>query len=214
MFWIVLAAQLSAPISIGGRIPDIRTVFSADDMPVYVQQAGITRFVPTRTTVGPDGRPQDCGVERTSGDAKLDVYTCAIILRRAKFEPAKWLDGSPAYAIVRSPVTWSVNGAPSDGEVEKAYPPDMTLSVNRLPPGAGKSVRLALMLAVDENGRVLSCDQSLPASREFHTKTFPQLLPIACQQMESQFIALPAKDSSGKPVRSVQNASVAFSTGE
>jgi hypothetical protein len=182
-------------------------------MPAYVQEAGITRFVATRTTVRPDGRPQDCTVDPTSGDAKLDAYTCAIILRRAKFEAAKWIDGSPAYGVIRAPVIWSVGGPPSDSEIEKAYPPDMTLSVNRLPAGAGKSVKLALMLAVDESGRVVSCDQRLPGFTAVRAKTFPELLPIACQQMKSQFIALPAKDAAGKAVRSVQTASVVFTTG-
>jgi len=34
---------------------------------------------------------------------------------------------------------------------------------------------------------------------------------VACQQISSQFTAIPAKDRSGKQVRSVQSASVLFS---
>jgi hypothetical protein len=158
-------------------------------------------------------RTQDCAAERSSGDAKLDLYTCAIILKRAKFEPAKWVDGSPAYAIVRAPVTWAVAGEPSESEVEKAYPPDMTLTVNQLPAGAGKRVKLGLMLAVNESGRIVGCDQRLPPSRDVHARTFPELLPIACQQLTGRFTALAAKDGSGMAVRSVQTASVVFSTG-
>jgi hypothetical protein len=213
MIWIILAARLSVPLAIGVPIPDVRAIFSADDMPAYVQSAGVTRFVSTRTTVRPDGALQDCAAERGSGDAKLDLYTCAIILKRAKFEPAKWVDGSPAYAIVRAPVTWAVDGEPSESEVEKAYPPDMALTVNQLPAAAGKRVELSLMLAVNESGQIVGCDQRLPASRDVHVKTFPKLLPIACQQMTSKFTALPAKDRSGKAVRSVQTASVVFITG-
>jgi hypothetical protein len=213
MLWIILAAQLSLPVAIGVPIPDVRVIFSPDDMPGYVQSAGITRFVSTRTTIRPDGAPQDCAAERSSGDAKLDLYTCAIILKRAKFEPAKWVDGSPAYAIVRAPVTWAVAGEPSESEVEKAYPPDMTLTVNQLPAGAGKRVKLGLMLAVNESGRIVGCDQRLPASRDVHARTFPELLPIACQQLTGRFTALAAKDGSGMAVRSVQTASVVFSTG-
>jgi hypothetical protein len=212
MLWIILAAQLSMPVATGLSIPDVRAIFSADDMPTYVQEAGITRFVPTRTTVRSDGTAQDCGVERTSGDAKLDLYTCAIILKRAKFEPAKWIDGTPVYAIVRVPITWSIGGAPAESEVQKAYPPDLELSVNHLPARAGKRVHLALMLAVDESGRVVSCGQWLPAWKHAHPKVYPELLQIACQQMTSQYTAVPPKDVSGKPVRSVQSASVVFST--
>jgi len=212
MFWLVLAAQLSTPVPLGVSSPDVRGIFSVDDMPGYVEAAGITRIVGTRTTVGLDGVPQDCAAEQSSGDPKLDLYTCAIILRRAKFAPAKWLDGSPAYAIVSFPVTWAINAPPSDSEVEKASPPQMTLTVNQLPPGAPKQVRLSLMLAVDASGRIVQCEQWMPASTHTHPKAYPELLPIACQQMTSQFTALPAKDRTGAPVRSVQTATVVFTS--
>jgi TonB family protein len=212
MFWIAFAAQFSLPVPIGLPFPDVRAVFSPDDMPAYVQIAGINRFVATRTTVRPDGTVQDCTVEQDSGDAKLDAYTCAIIVRRAKFQPAKWVDGSTAYGVIRAPVIWAIGGPPSKSEVQKAYPPDIELSVTRLPAGADRRTSLALMIVVDENGRVVGCDERPKVPRD-HTKTFPELVPIACQQMMNEFTAVPAKDASGKPVRSVQTASVVFSTG-
>ena len=213
MLWIVLATQLSLPVPLGVPFPDVRAVFSSEDMPAYVQIAGINRFVSTRTTVRPNGTTQDCTVEGGSGDAKLDAYTCSIILQRAKFQPAKWVDGSPAYAVLRVPVTWSIGGPASNRELQKAYPPDLDLSVTRLPAGADRRTSLALMIAVDENGRVVGCKQRPKVSRRDHTKTFPELVPIACEHMMNKFTAIPAKDASGKRVRSVQIASVAFSTG-
>src|ERR1700745_4289528 len=76
MLWIVFAAQLSLPVPVG--MPDVRAVFSANDMPAHVQSAGVDRFVATRTTVRPDGTVQDCRVERASGDPALDALTCSI----------------------------------------------------------------------------------------------------------------------------------------
>ena len=216
MFWIAFAAQLSSaslPVPLGFPLPDVRAVFSADDMPAYVQIAGINRIVATRTTVRPDGTVQDCTLERGSGDAKLDAYTCAIIVRRAKFQPAKWVDGTPAYGVIRVPVTWAIGGPPSKSEVQEAYPADMELSVTRLPAGADRRTSLALMIVVDENGRVVACNERPKVSLKDHTKTFPELAPIACEQMMNEFTAIPAKDASGKPMRSVQTASVVFSTG-
>jgi hypothetical protein len=214
MLWIVLAAQLSLPVALGLRFPDVRAVFSSDDMPAYVQMEGITRFVPTRTTVGPDGTPQDCTVERSSGDSKLDAYTCSIIMHRAKFQAAKWVDGSPAFGVVRAPVTWAIGQEPPENKVQRAYPADMDLAVDRLPAGAGRQTGLRLMIAVDENGRLVGCSQAPPVSERDHTKTFPQLVSIACQRMVSQYTAIPAKDASGKPVHSVQTASVVFIAGK
>lgn len=213
MLWIVLAAQLSLPVPLGVPLPDVRAVFSSKDMPAYVQIKGVNRFVSTRTTVRPNGTTQDCKVERGSGDPKLDAHTCSIILRRAKFRPAKWVDGSPAYAVLRVPVTWSIGGPASERELQKAYPPDLDLSVTRLRAGADRRTRLALMIAVDENGRVVGCKERPKVSRRDHTKSFPELAPIACQHMMNRFTAIPAKDASGKPVRSVQTASVVFSAG-
>lgn len=212
--WIVLAVQLSLPIAVGLPLPDVRAVFSADDMPAYVQQAGVTRFVQTRTTVAADGTPQDCGAEKGSGDPKLDAYTCAIILNRAKFQPARWVDGSPVYAVLRVPVTWAIGAEPSKTENEQAYPADMEVSVSRLPEGAGERTSLSLMIAVDETGRLVSCGQALPTSSHFHAKVFPELVHIACQQLTAQFTAIPARDAKGKPVRSVQTATVTFNSGK
>jgi TonB family protein len=213
MFWILFAAQLSLPVTIGLRFPDVRSVFTADDMPAYVQIAGITRFVPTRITVSSDGKLQDCSVEPASGDAKLDALTCLIILKRAKFEPATWIDGSAAFGVLRVPVTWAIGSPPSNDEYRRAYPAEMELMVNRLPPGAHRRADVSLMIAVDENGRVVGCSERPPVSPRDHAKRFPQLVPVACQQMTGGFTAVPARDAGGRPVRSVQNAAVAFSIG-
>jgi hypothetical protein len=207
MIWIALAAQLSLPV------PDVRVFFSYEDMPAYVVREGVNRFVSTRTTIRPDGTPQDCTEERGSGDAKLDALTCLIILKRAKVQPAKWVDGSATYAVVRVPVTWSVGGPPSESEIQKAYPPDLDITINRLPSGAHNRTRLDLMIAVNEVGRVVGCGDA-PKAKWDHTKAFPDLVPLACQQMATQFTAIPAKDPAGKQVRSVQTASVVFSTGQ
>src|SRR5262245_48298994 len=136
MWWIAVAGQLSNAVPVGLPFPDVRAVFTTNDMPAHVQAAGITRFVLTRLTVGPGGNLQDCAVERPSGDGQLDATTCRIFSKRArKFQPAKWVDGSAAYGVIRVPVTWAIGGEPSKHDLELAYPPDMELTVNRLPPG-------------------------------------------------------------------------------
>jgi hypothetical protein len=213
MLSVAALAQLSLPVVVGSGTADIRSVFTADDMPAYVQIAGTTRFVPTRTVVAADGTLQSCGVERGSGDPNLDTLTCLIISKRAKFAPAKWLDGSPAYGVLSVPVIWAIGSPPSKEETLRAVPPDVELTVNQLPKGAGRRAEVLLVLAVDESGRVVGCDQRPPSSRHDHTRRFPELVPVACDQMLKTFTTVPARDSAGKAVRSVQNASVDFSTG-
>lgn len=204
MFWIMLAAQLAAPAPINPE-----SIVSYHDFPAEALRRGISRFVAFRVTVRPDGSVQDCTIERPSGDPKLDVFSCALMLKRAKFEPAKWIDGTPAYGVFRSSFDWTVGGYPSEKKLERAVPADMDLSVNMLPPGAGTTAKVAVQIAVDEKGRVLGCEDRPPLPHEL-TKHFAELVPIACQRMVSEFTAVPAKDASGEPVRSAQDATILF----
>lgn len=206
MLWIALAAQLSMPTPI-----DVFRVFSPEDMPTKVQIAGINRFVPTRTTIGPDGKAQSCGWDHSSGDGDLDRLSCAIILKRAKFKPATWLDGSAAYAVLYASVTWTIGGSASDKELRRAYPPDAEVTVSQMPSGVHSPTSVQVMIAVDENGHVAGC-QELTWSFKGRGPVQPaELVRIACDQMKD-YRAIPPKDPTGKPARSVQNAIVSFST--
>lgn len=213
MFLIIAASQLSLPAVFGTPYPEVAAVFSPDDMPAYVQINGITQFVLTRTTIAPNGTTQDCVAERSSGDPKLDALTCSIILRRAKFRPAKWIDGSPAYSIARGPITWAIGSPPSEREHRKAFPPDLELKVDQLPKGVGRKAGIALMIAVDENGTIVECGDVPPIFRGPPAKFFPELTALACRKAVSDLRPVVARDPSGKPVRSVQRASVLFTVG-
>jgi hypothetical protein len=206
---MLLAAQLSLPMAVGLTAPG-HPVFSSSDMPAYFAARNLTRFVRTRTTVAADGTAQNCVAERSGGDAYLDARTCAIIMQRAKFAPARWIDGSPVYGVLRVDVVWGY--LPPGFDLRPDFPADMDVFVNRLPRGARKAATVDVMIAVDDAGRVRGCGEATSPLR--HGKTFPELVPIACQQLTEQFTAVPAKDATGKPVRSVQSASVDFKTGK
>lgn len=210
MLWIALAAQLSVPVPANNRLRDVRAVFSFDDFPAFLLTAGVSRTVYTRTTVRPDGSIQNCVAETTSGDPKLDAYTCAIIVKRARFLPARWIDGSPAYGVIRVPVSWTIgNGPPSEAEVLRSHVPDLELSVNRLPKGAHKITAVSVQVGADENGRVVSCVEYPPITNQ-RGRYFPELVPMACEQATKTLSVHPPLDPSNKPVRSVQTASVHF----
>jgi hypothetical protein len=140
----------------------------------------------------------------SSGDSALDAYTCGIIVKRAKFLPAKWTDGSPAYAVVRAPVTWAINNSPSPPEA------DVLLSVNQLPKGARSLVDVSVEIAADENGHLLTCAEYSAVQATRSKRRFPELVAVACQQVMASFTASPPLDASGKTVRSVQSVSVQF----
>lgn len=216
MFWIALAAQMTLPVALGTPYGDVRQVFSPDDMPAYVELAGESRIIRTRTTVRTDGLIQSCIVEERSGDDKLDAYTCSLILKRAKFRPATWTDGSPVYGVIRVPVIWAIGDIrPSDADafsaiVFNAIVPDMELSVNRLPKGAHSPVGVGLLVAAEADGRVVTCIGYLPPGSKKPKGYFPELIPIACQQVMSKLKVPPPLDADGKPMRSVQTVAVNF----
>ncbi|MDJ0979313.1 MAG: energy transducer TonB [Erythrobacter sp.] len=64
-------------------------------------------FVGYTLLVNAEGRATDCAVTRTSGDRALDVETCALLLRGARFKPATNGKGQPIKGRYASAVTWT-----------------------------------------------------------------------------------------------------------
>ena len=209
MFLFALSAQLSLPTVTNERVHDVRAIFGSDDFPAFLLNEGATAFVVyTRTTVRPDGTTQGCVAETSSGNAKLDEYTCQLIVRRAKFLPARWDDGSAAYGVIRFPVRWMTRPGPVPTALD-----DLDLSVNQLPKGADLPVGVSLQVAADEKGHVVSCTER-PLALNTHEKHFPELVALACQQATASLVLTPPVDASGKPVRSIQSVSVDFKVGK
>ena len=200
---LAAAAQLSAP-----QGTDIRTVFSDRDMPLEYMPSEGDLSVGVRLTVRPDGKVQGCEIEYPSGLDRLDLHTCKIVKRRARYAPASAQRGTPAYAVYRTTVRWVVTGFATPRRLE--YPADLTLTVNQLPAGVESPLVVGLTFAVDEQGRASSCAaQPLPSRAKPYD---PEIVNLACDQLAKTYVAIPAKDDSGKPVRSVQTGTVAFST--
>ncbi|WP_260581006.1 energy transducer TonB [Sphingopyxis sp. PET50] len=55
-------------------------------------QPGIVRF---RLSVGPDGKPTECHIQRSTNSKGFDDAVCKGVMRRARFEPALDKDGQP-----------------------------------------------------------------------------------------------------------------------
>jgi len=52
-------------------------------------------YVIIHYTVGPDGRPRDCRVARSSGNAEVDQITCRLAIERFRYRPAIDGNGNP-----------------------------------------------------------------------------------------------------------------------
>ena len=64
-------------------------------------------FVGYTLLVNAEGRATDCAVTLTSGDRALDVETCNLLLRGARFEPATNAKGEPVKGRYASSVLWT-----------------------------------------------------------------------------------------------------------
>jgi hypothetical protein len=203
LFWTAVAVDLNAPVPVR-----FGSWFSPSDMPESVMKRGTGLWlVPIRINVGPNGQVQSCEVELTSGIADLDKVTCRVIMRRAKFGPAR-TGGIPSYGVYRTSVRWLIADAPFDHS--KVSSPDIDLTVQRLPSTVRSPALVTVMFAVDAQGRKSSC--RVDDSKEMQPPVnHPALVAIACEQVMSQYEARPAKDAAGMPVASVQNALVRFS---
>jgi hypothetical protein len=207
MLWIALTAHLSAPVP-----TNLKDWFGASDVPTFLEDRGTGLWwVGIKITVRPDGVVQNCGVETTSRIRDLDRLTCQVALARAKFIPARQSDGSPVYGVYRTSVKWVIADAPFD--TSKLSNPDLELSVQGLPSGVKSPSIARVMFAVDEKGQMSSCIAE-PTKTYENAENIPELVSVACEQLGEAFKPVPAKDSSGGLVPSVQDATVKFSVGK
>ena len=193
MLWIALAAQLTAarPVDPAGWFKDTNWQQLIPGKKVF----GLELF---RVTVTPEGKPQDCKIEVTAGTPELDKLTCEQVMARGQFKPARWADGTRAYAVYRNNVLW----ADADS-FDYQRPMDVRIEVNDLPRGMHSPVDFSVDFAVAADGKISQCET---ADRTID----PALVSIACDQVTQSYPAVPARDAGGRPVASIQNVKVAF----
>jgi hypothetical protein len=209
MFLLALAAQFSLPILANPGVSNIGGLIDFDDFPFYMyHQARANLTVYTRTTVRPDGKIDNCLVPRSSSDRARDAFTCQLNVKRAKVLPAKWMDGSAVYGVLRVPIRWSISEYPEKEPIVA----DLELSADHLPEGAESKTRLSLQVAADESGHLVSCAEWISANDT--RKHFPELVEAACQKATASLVLFAPVDASGKPVRSIQSVSVHIKLGK
>ncbi len=95
-----------------GQRPSVirRTTLRGRDYPRAVIQNWPSRApVFVRVRVQLDGRATDCTVDRSSGDAVVDQWTCRLVEQKVRFRPARDDQGRPYvdwYGYVQSPVNF------------------------------------------------------------------------------------------------------------
>jgi TonB family protein len=83
------AAPAEAPRQRARSADSLVTLFSDADYPASAVRNREQGAVAFRLKVGADGRPAGCSVTSSSGSTILDTTTCALLMERARFEPAR-----------------------------------------------------------------------------------------------------------------------------
>lgn len=162
-------------------------------------ERGRTRF---RLVVTPDGAPYRCDVLTSSGHADLDQQTCALMMHRSEFHPAKGADGQAVYGTFTSSGIWQLPGMPS---VAPEPISDLDLTVLALPKSVRTPAKIRVGLLIRPDGTIQDCK---PKQDDKKTAI---LGSAACRQAKALSRVAPILDTQNNPVYSVQDMEISFS---
>lgn len=194
-------AQGASPALLRAAIPKAnpRDWIVPDDMPKEIVGQRVHITVSFDLTVGPDGTVSRCDADPSSGAAVVDQTTCLLLMKRARFVPARDEQGVSAYGVFRSYVIWDA----SNQNWRQPIQTDVVLALNKFPPKLHPPIIISPTIMVDATGHVTRCE---PGDSE----AAKALGAIACRQVTAEWSAPVAKGVDGKLVASIQNVTVGF----
>ncbi|AOF97487.1 hypothetical protein BSY17_2148 [Sphingobium sp. RAC03] len=150
--------------------------------------------------ISPNGMPLKCNVTRSSNFDDLDKQSCTLLMRRARFTPARDIDGNAAHTYYRGFMYWSFSRP-----TPLVYAPDIDLQVDKLPGGA-KEKTVSILVQTDLDGHVVACN--LAKSEDNEPKN---LVAVACKEAATMS-PMPVRDGDGRSVTAVRPLKVSFAT--
>ncbi|WBY09007.1 TonB family protein [Sphingomonas sp. 7/4-4] len=206
MGWMLLAAigfLQAAEVPKGALATPLRLksapgswVTSADYPPKAVakRKSGKVHFT---LTIDTTGKPDSCHITWTSGFAELDQYSCALLLARARFSPARDAAGNPIRATFSSKFGWEMPNNPNPQDVPGI---DLVVEVAKLPAGYVKPALARVHFT--KSGKPDSCRVEATSGNVAIDKA-------ACEQVMLQAPA-PTEGIKGGPVFDTRMALVTF----
>jgi len=153
-------------------------------------------------TVNSYGGVSGCKVVKVVGAAGMGDLTCDLLRVRARFDPARDPSGRRLWGIYRTRIIW---WAPEDDMAKDWRPPadaNYQVTVDALPSSAKRPAVAWIQFAVDKTGQASGCNGVSEADED---REFAQL---ACERLGPTFKSEAALDRGGRPVDSVQTATV------
>ncbi|HUG46537.1 MAG TPA: hypothetical protein VMK31_08535 [Sphingomicrobium sp.] len=198
---LVAAAAAIAPI------PDMTTDWWSNyyDTPSKGLAPGELSVVVAEITVNKRGSFAGCVGRVYTGNPKMGPYVCSRLKLRALFKPARANDGSKVYGIYRKLIiVANVN------EDTRFKAPRFGIHI---PASGGRASDnpFEIQFYVGANGQMSDCSlvDSVGINLERHKQIIdPALVQAACAEVLTQLKPVPARDSKGNAVPSVQNGLV------
>ena len=106
--WNVGTAHADRIATRATAIVPLASLFSEDDYPlsaIFLKQAGTVKV---QLLIDEAGAVKDCTLVQTSGIAMLDLRSCAVIIKGAKFKPAVDPEGHPVKSSRTQQITWKL----------------------------------------------------------------------------------------------------------
>lgn len=96
-----------APIAAKPRTDPGGWVTTDDYRSNWIRQemTGKARF---RLEIAADGRVTNCAITGSSGHPQLDTATCALVSKRARFQPARGSEGEPVAGTYSNAIDWQL----------------------------------------------------------------------------------------------------------
>jgi protein TonB len=198
---LLLTAVSEAPAQSGAALPkpiQPEKWISYTDYPVSAlsnDKVGTTWF---ELSVDETGKPFSCRTILSSGTVELDRKSCAAMMVRGRFEPARDEQGRAIAGTIRRATSWSM---PPREPKKPEMPADLVLPVSRLPSNAKPSVILRLVETAD--GVVENCEIEKSSGS-------PQLDRLGCAAVSKEKMPQPLIGPDGVPVRAVRVRRIEF----
>ena len=109
-----LLLLLALGASAVGPVPraSIVSYISHEDYPADAARAGVEGLVQLRLDVSADGRVTGCTVTESSSSSLLDSTSCRLLVRRARFDPARDEAGRPTTGSYETRINWKAPKGP------------------------------------------------------------------------------------------------------
>lgn len=108
LLFVCGSAGVAAAAPIGATAINAGDWISSNDYPSAALREDRGGRVTFSVTVGPDGSAQRCDIVISSGSPDIDAVTCDVIMRRARFNPARDASGKAATGTYKSSVNWTI----------------------------------------------------------------------------------------------------------